>query len=120
MAFTSLVERLKIPAGQPGYIPKVLAGPILRKVTSQSVTVWLALRSSCKVSLAVSTIPGVPVMNWQRTPSRLGRIFTSSRLQPNPGKEMEEDTVYQYELSFSFKDSSQPMKLSDATAEVRR
>jgi hypothetical protein len=61
MGFTDLSTRLLIPSGQSGHIPPVLAGPMLRKVTPQSVTVWLALRSSGKVTLAISTASGL----WQ-------------------------------------------------------
>jgi hypothetical protein len=55
MAFTLLKDRL-------GSKPLVLAGPILRKVTPQSVTVWLALHQAAAVELTVEDDTGAPVM----------------------------------------------------------
>jgi hypothetical protein len=46
MAFTSLRTRL-------ASLPLVLAGPILRKTTEESVTVWLALQASAEVTLRI-------------------------------------------------------------------
>ena len=46
MAFTKLADRLK-------NLPLVLAGPILRQVTKDSVTVWIALKQSATVTLNV-------------------------------------------------------------------
>ena len=46
MAWTSLQNSLNSN-------PEVLAGPILRKVTSASVTVWLALKTPGEVTLKV-------------------------------------------------------------------
>ncbi|MBF2002658.1 MAG: PhoD-like phosphatase [Synechococcales cyanobacterium M58_A2018_015] len=46
MTWTPLSERL--PS-----LPLILAGPILRKADSMTVTVWLALRRACTVSLQI-------------------------------------------------------------------
>lgn len=46
MAFTSLKDRLP-------NLPLILAGPILRKVTPSSVTVWLALKEAADVTLLI-------------------------------------------------------------------
>jgi hypothetical protein len=51
MVWTSLGERL-------GSLPLVLAGPMLRKVTNRSVTVWVVTKHKCKVRLKVLGNPG--------------------------------------------------------------
>ncbi|MEM6427505.1 MAG: hypothetical protein AAF728_20455, partial [Cyanobacteria bacterium P01_D01_bin.128] len=56
--------------------PLVLAGPILRRVTAETVTVWLALKHSSEVSLTVYPTSGNAV-DWQQ-PAALGRAATVS------------------------------------------
>ena len=56
--------------------PLVLAGPILRRVTAETVTVWLALKHSSEVSLTVYPTLGNAV-DWQQ-PAALGRAATVS------------------------------------------
>ena len=46
MSWIPLVERFSA-------FPLILSGPILRRVEQQSVTVWLALKESCTVTLRV-------------------------------------------------------------------
>ncbi|WP_416669507.1 hypothetical protein [Egbenema bharatensis] len=46
MSWTPLADRLP-------HLPLVLAGPILRRTESDSVTVWLALQKPCEVTLSV-------------------------------------------------------------------
>ena len=46
MAFKSFVNRF-------GELPLVLAGPILRQVTTDAVTVWVALKQSATVTPTV-------------------------------------------------------------------
>jgi len=43
----------KSPQLELGQLPLVIAGPILRKTTDTSVTVWLALQKACNVELTV-------------------------------------------------------------------
>ena len=59
MAWTSLQNSLCSK-------PRVLAGPILRKVTPTSVTVWLALRVAGKVILTVQDDRQTKVMEGTR------------------------------------------------------
>jgi hypothetical protein len=52
--------------------PHVLAGPILRKVTSKTVTVWFALRKAGKVTVTVldAGISGhIELLVWKQVPS---------------------------------------------------
>ncbi|HTD18930.1 MAG TPA: hypothetical protein VK667_05295, partial [Ktedonobacteraceae bacterium] len=48
MSWIPLVERFSA-------FPLILSGPILRRVEQQSVTVWLALKESCTVTLRIYT-----------------------------------------------------------------
>lgn len=48
MAWTRLADRINLPD-----MPLVLAGPMLRKVTQSSVTVWVAVKEPTTVSLEV-------------------------------------------------------------------
>ena len=109
MGFTKLADRLNIAAGQAGHIPLVLAGPMLRKVTPQSVTVWLALRSSCTVTLTVSTAAGAFVMSGPGKTIAIGKnlhivaVTAQSTIVETP---MAEGTIYQYDLGFNFDDKT--------------
>src|SRR5262249_26287819 len=95
--------------GQTGHIPPVLAGPMLRKVTPQSVTVWVALRSACTVTLTVSTSAGVFVMSGPGKTVAIGTnlhiiaVTAQSTIVETP---MTEGVIYQYDLSFSFDDKT--------------
>ncbi|MGC2305289.1 hypothetical protein [Candidatus Binatus sp.] len=118
MGFTKLADRLNIPAGQTGHVPPVLAGPMLRKVTPQSVTVWLAMRTSGTVTLTVQTTAGAFVMDGNGKSVAVGTnlhivIVTA---QSNAGAVMTESLVYQYDLAFDFDDADfGSMKFDAAT-----
>jgi hypothetical protein len=57
MAWQSLSQRLSS-------LPRVLAGPMLRKTTRTDVTVWLALRTAADVTLNVLDDKGVKCISW--------------------------------------------------------
>ena len=59
MAWTSLLSSLNSK-------PRVLAGPILRKVTPTSVTVWLAMRVGGDVTLTVLDALNAPLASGHR------------------------------------------------------
>src|SRR5260370_36768228 len=48
MSWTPLAERFST-------LPLILAGPILRRTERRAVTVWLALKASCRVILRIYT-----------------------------------------------------------------
>ncbi|HEY4358991.1 MAG TPA: hypothetical protein VGN16_24810 [Acidobacteriaceae bacterium] len=117
MAFSSLAARLLIPSGQPGHIPPVLAGPMLRKVTPQSATVWLALRSPATVTLSVSTSAGAAVGTGERDTIAIGVNLHVVAVTAQAGQAMVEGVIYQYDLQFDFDDATLgTMGLAAATA----
>jgi hypothetical protein len=70
MAFTSLSDRLA-----QNRVPLVLAGPVLRRVEPDQVTVWIALREAQTVSLSVfagGSGAGQPILTGQRATVEIG------------------------------------------------
>lgn len=85
--------------------PLVLAGPILRKVTAQSVTVWLALKMSSTVVLSVYGPGGMVKLSGQRASVEIGThlhivAVTADRLSP-PSTGLTEGQIYTYDLTFT-------------------
>jgi hypothetical protein len=101
MAWTPLANRL-------ASLPRVLTGPILRKVTPKSVTVWLALQKPGSVTLTVIDVGNTKVMQGSRRAISIGKnlhivAVTASLL---PGfQDLAEGVVYQYDLTFDFDDN---------------
>jgi hypothetical protein len=62
MTFVSLADRLS-------QLPLILAGPLLRRTESSSVTVWLALKKSGRVKLSIYTGGVGPINNGNGDPS---------------------------------------------------
>jgi hypothetical protein len=52
--------------------PRVLAGPLLRKVTPSAATVWLALRMPARVTLTVFDPTGPKLLEGSRRTIALG------------------------------------------------
>ena len=111
MAWEKLAERLR-----SNTLPPVLAGPILRKVTTSLVTVWLALKESADVTLTIFDSNGVSaLLSDKRKTVRIGKFLhivavtvRSSGEFFKPGK------VYYYDVSFST--ATGPKNLRDRTA----
>jgi hypothetical protein len=79
MPFESLAKSL-------GSKPLVLAGPMLRKVTPQRVSVWLALRKPCSVTLKVLDEDGKPALEGNQETVAIGShlhlvVVTAKRLE---------------------------------------
>jgi hypothetical protein len=92
---------------------------MLRKVTPQSVTVWLALRASGHVALKILTAVGTPVISGSRNTVAIGLNLhiVAVTAQSTSGNVMKEGEVYQYDLDFIFNDAKLGhMTLADATA----
>jgi hypothetical protein len=111
MAFTSLARRLGAGATNP--LPSVLAGPVLRKVTPDSVTVWLALRKPATVALKVLDAasddrPGI------RHTVAVGANLHIVAVTAKPAR-LSEGRIYRYDLEFEF-DDGRHQTLAEATA----
>ena len=106
-------------AGRFNKLPLVLAGPILRKVTPTSVTVWLALKESTGVTLDVHfgdvTVGRVLLSGFRQT-VHVGKNLhiVAITARPVEGKNLEPGEVYFYNLSF-VTGSKGPIGLSEAT-----
>jgi hypothetical protein len=100
-------------------LPLILAGPILRRVTSTSVTVWLALSQAADVTLSVYPIDAsvaVDLATGHRKTVSLGKFLhivcvTATQVSGRPT--LAAGTVYSYDLSFNT-GSTLPIPLSQA------
>jgi hypothetical protein len=101
MSFTPLGNQRRLDA-----LPLVLAGPILRRVQQDAVTVWVALKEPRTVKLEVfaGTVPNTPLMKGSQEPVRLGErlhvvVVTARPVLPDgllqPGE------AYLYDLDFN-------------------
>jgi hypothetical protein len=109
MAWTSLRNSL-------GNKPRVLAGPILRKVTPTSVTVWLAMRVGGDVTLTVLDALNAPLATGHRHTVAVGTQLhiVCVTAVPAGAPDLVEGVVYRYNLAFVF-DDGQSMDLPTAT-----
>ncbi len=108
MAMSFLKDRI-------GTLPWVLAGPVLRRVTTNAVTVWLALQDTALVTLSVKDDKGVEVASGQRNTVAVGvnlHIVAVTAVTPS-GQKLTEGIVYQYGLTFS--NSTKTKDLAGAT-----
>ncbi|SHN13882.1 hypothetical protein [Rhizobacter sp. OV335] len=114
MAWQSLIQSLDTKA-------KVVAGPILRRVSPKAATVWLALRVGATVTITVVDQQGGVVMQGQRRSVAIGRhlhlVAVTARLVTShpdaiPG------VNYQYTLNFVF-DDGETCDLAKATKNAR-
>lgn len=114
MAWTPLASRL-------ASLPRVLAGPILRKVTPNSATVWLALRKPGSVTLTVKDESNTKVMQGSRRAVSIGEnlhiVAVTAKLLP-VFSELTEGVIYQYDLTFDF-DDNLSVNLATATANAQ-
>src|SRR5262245_7888576 len=87
----------------------VLAGPILRKVTPQSATVWLALRKPASVRLIVWDDKEPLIMEGTDDAVAVGRnlyiVAVTAKLLPGKSR-LVEGVVYQYQLTFDLGNNS--------------
>jgi hypothetical protein len=104
--------------------PDVLAGPILRKVTPAAVTVWLALRKPCQVTLEVLDAGNTPILSGTRHTVAIGvnlhLVAVTAKPRPHSAG-LTERIVYRYDVSFNFDGSvtSNPPKLQLATKNAK-
>ncbi|SEG87965.1 hypothetical protein SAMN04489712_12146 [Thermomonospora echinospora] len=85
-------------------LPLVLAGPIVREVTEQSVTVWVAMKAAyTAVRLSVYEDPEgkrAPVAAGGRDPVRLGENLYLVAVTAAASQPLQAGTVYYYDLDF--------------------
>ncbi|GAA4329781.1 alkaline phosphatase D family protein [Variovorax defluvii] len=101
-------------------LPRVLCGPILRKVAPRTVSVWLATRIGCEVTLTVLDAPealGATRASGRRHTVALGtqlHIVCVTATPTSGSPDLVEGVVYRYDLAFAF-DDNQAMNLAEAT-----
>lgn len=97
--------------------PRVLAGPMLRKTTSSSVTVWLALKDAAQVTLSVRDGAGRKLLQGTRHTVAVGLRLHIVAVTASPlaaDALLTENAIYRYDLSFDFADKS-GVGLAEAT-----
>lgn len=113
MAWVSLRDRLP-------QLPLILAGPILRRTEPTAVTVWLALRQACEVTLKIySTEYGNglvidrPILAGKRQTVMIGKnlhlIAVTARSKQ---LSLHADHIYAYDLSFQTAGQGRVMQCS--------
>ena len=92
---TSLKDRLAT-------LPWVLAGPILRKVTAKSVTVWVALQETALITLSVKDDSNTAVATGTRSTVAVGANLHIAAVTAHPtGADLKPGIVYHYGLDFA-------------------
>jgi hypothetical protein len=110
MAWRSLKHRLD-------QLPLLLAGPILRRTESDAVTVWMALKESCRVTLKVYElddcnflVTSQPTLKGVRSTVYLGQhlhiVAITARL--TEGDRLHPGRIYAYDLNFDTSISASP------------
>jgi hypothetical protein len=99
MAWTSLASRLS-------QVPLVIAGPMLRQVTKNSVTVWVALQQKTDVTLTVyDSDTDTPTRKTfgtaTRTPAAIGKNLFIVAVTVRTTEPLVEGKIYFYDLKFT-------------------
>jgi hypothetical protein len=114
MPWTPLSDRLP-------QLPLILAGPILRRTEPDTVTVWLALREACEVSLEIyataageGRMPTHQLLQGQRSTVPVGEQLhvVAVTAQTGAGEILEPGQIYVYDLTFQRSDAATPQQLS--------
>lgn len=100
--------------------PNVLAGPILRKVTPDSVTVWFSLQKKATVTLMVLDSTGKRVFDGKRETIAVGpnlHIVAVTARRKAGESELVENAVYMYDAVFEYPtDTNTPSLIDDSIA----
>jgi hypothetical protein len=112
MAWTTLASRLN-------NLPHVLAGPVLRQVTTRSVTVWVAVRLPGSVALTVMDASGQQMMSGSRHTVALGtNLHIVAVTAKTSAAVLTEGVIYRYDMTFNF-DGAPSESLDVATANAK-
>jgi hypothetical protein len=82
-------------------LPLVLAGPVLRKVTAKSVTVWVALQNSANVTVLLQDTNGKALGNGSLPTIAVGQNLHIAAVTATPDADLTEGFVYQYDITFA-------------------
>ncbi len=111
MAFIPLKDRL-------ANLPLIIAGPMLRQVLPDQVTVWAATKDAVDVTLKVyeldSGVLRVPLMEAQRRTTTIGKNLHIVAVTARAGTVLKEGKVYFYDLEFQNPVTSTKYKLVEA------
>jgi hypothetical protein len=102
--------------------PHVLAGPILRKVTSKTVTVWFALRKAGKVTVTVLDAGNDNPMkegdgHTVAIGTKLHIVAVTAKTLPQ-ATDLVEGKIYRYDVAFEY-DDNQSESLASATGHAK-
>lgn len=95
-------------------LPLILAGPILRRTEPTSVTVWLALRKSCRVTLRVyatdygnGLVIGPLCLEGERHTVALGQNLhiVAVTAEADPRQRLSSGQIYAYDLAFALNEA---------------
>ncbi|KOG36756.1 MULTISPECIES: hypothetical protein [Streptomyces] len=111
-----------LPALDVAALPLVLAGPIVRRVDRNTVTVWLALKAPRKVTLdvhegALGALPATPHLTGTRVTARIGQhlhLVAVTAAVPSGGT-LRPGMIHRYTVRFG-EDLSSPTTPVDAGA----
>jgi hypothetical protein len=105
-------ERL---AARLNKLPLVLAGPILRQVTTSSVTVWVVTRAGASATLKVQDDKGIEVARGTEHSVAVGsglHIVAIKSVILDSTRPLVEGVVYQYDIEFLFDGNASTVKLA--------
>lgn len=113
MSWIPLSQRLE-------QLPLILAGPILRRVEPDAVTVWVAVRSPCTIALTVhatqanGTILQQAVLQGERTTVAIGDHLHLAAVtaQPISNETLACGQLYAYDLQFQPRSRSFPASMT--------
>ncbi|HEX7312650.1 MAG TPA: hypothetical protein VF297_01945 [Pyrinomonadaceae bacterium] len=99
-----------------GSMPLVLAGPILRRTESKSVTVWVALKKRCKVVLTVYDAATATKLLESAAvyTTTLGTYLHVVAVTAANGTALSPGRVYHYDISFTPMGATTPVSLGAA------
>ena len=94
-----------------GKLPNLLAGPLLRKVTNDSVTVWFAFKRKASVTLTVYDDKGTRLFSGKRDTLAVGAnlhivAVTAQRDADKAEQPLHDNAIYMYDAAFSYPASS--------------
>jgi hypothetical protein len=101
-------------------LPLILAGPMLRHTTPESVTVWVALQTACRVTLQIFDTQdnghqiGTSLFAGSRETIALGAHLhiVAVTATAQQGAELTANRIYAYDLTFAQLDRSAPQIIS--------